>query len=168
MEDNRSRANLIGAFEAIEGDVGDLSSWEFINASDDDEEDRFSYSSEDLEVEESKDPIPFGSPSSDISMESLSDQLQHCHQITKALDVDDDAVIDESNGGECFDEDEDGDEDDDGFDGDEYDEYDDELVPRWASDKFGKQRMKKLGKRVNPKMNNSRKVPCYYYNRVWA
>ncbi|XAR59112.1 hypothetical protein NMG60_11014766 [Bertholletia excelsa] len=55
---------------------------------------------------------------------------------------------------------------DDGYDDDDGGGFDldDELVPRSVSDRFGRQRMRKLGKRAYPKMNKSRKLP-YYYSR---
>ncbi|GMJ03554.1 hypothetical protein HRI_004024600 [Hibiscus trionum] len=56
----------------------------------------------------------------------------------------------------------DGDDDDDDDD-DRYGcDLDDELIPRGLSGKFGRQRMRKLGKRVFAKMNNSKRSPFLY------
>ncbi|ESW03776.1 hypothetical protein PHAVU_011G041100 [Phaseolus vulgaris] len=54
------------------------------------------------------------------------------------------------------DDDEDDDEDDDGYG------LDDELVPWTVSNKFGRQRMRKLGKRVFSKMHSSKKSPYLF------
>lgn len=66
------------------------------------------------------------------------------------------------------------DENDDGGDGDveeeKFDDYggeydlDDELVPKNVIDRFGRQRIRKLGKRAFSKMNKAKKLP-YAYNR---
>ena len=51
-------------------------------------------------------------------------------------------------------------EDDDEDDGDDY--LDDELVPWDIGNKLGRQRMRKLGKRVSSKMNNSKRSPILF------
>lgn len=53
-------------------------------------------------------------------------------------------------------EEEDGDEDEDGYD------LDDELVPRSVRDKFGRQRIRKLGKRGFARMYNSKRSPYLF------
>ncbi|XP_047327442.1 zinc finger protein hangover-like [Impatiens glandulifera] len=67
-------------------------------------------------------------------------------------------VIDEED-----DVEEEGDEDGSMDESDEYD-LDDELVPMCVSDRFEKQRIRKIGKRAYPRMNKSKKMP-HYYNR---
>nr|GMD09841.1 protein shi related sequence 1 [Ipomoea batatas] len=70
--------------------VEDLSSWEFVNQSDDEDDDRYSFNEDDLDNDEShdeiamkrEDPFLLGSPSSDVSMESVSPP-----QISIPLDV---------------------------------------------------------------------------------
>lgn len=148
--------------------VDDLSeAWEFINSSDDDEEDdldNFSFTGEEEEEEKVDEdattdevvssgygpnnkqdgPSEFGSPSSDISMDTLSVQLLPNH----------DYGSDEINNDDC----DDSDDYDDGHD------LDDELVPWGLSDKFGRQRIRKLGKRAGPKMNKAKRL-AYRYNR---
>ncbi|XP_039064309.1 uncharacterized protein LOC120209331 [Hibiscus syriacus] len=57
-----------------------------------------------------------------------------------------------------YDQDDDDDGDDDGYGCD----LDDELVPRDLAGKFGRQRMRKLGKRAFAKMNNSKRSPFLY------
>ncbi|PWA95673.1 hypothetical protein CTI12_AA046860 [Artemisia annua] len=50
-------------------------------------------------------------------------------------------------------------------DEDDYDEdLDDELIPRWLNNKFERQRMRKLGKKVYPKMKKSKRM-VNQYNR---
>ncbi|CDO97006.1 unnamed protein product [Coffea canephora] len=149
--------------------VDDLSeAWEFVNAtsSDDDEEDLddFSFSEEEEEdatprevssgPSKEEGPLELGSPSSDISMDSFSAQLH--------LNHDDGRGVDHGDVGDEYDNyknDDDGDEYDDGYD------LDDELVPWGLSDKFGgRQRIRKLGKRVGPKLNKAKRL-AYRYNR---
>ncbi|KAL2328999.1 hypothetical protein Fmac_022426 [Flemingia macrophylla] len=57
---------------------------------------------------------------------------------------------------------EDDDEDDDADDADDGYGLDDELVPWNVSNKFGRQRMRKLGKRAFSKMHNSKKSPYLF------
>lgn len=72
------------------------------------------------------------------------------------------------NGGDgLYDEDENEDEsevEDDDDDDDEDLDLDDELVPKWLSNKFERQRMRKLGKRAYPKMKKSKRL-VNQYNR---
>ncbi|GFY89910.1 IBR domain containing protein [Actinidia rufa] len=144
-------------FEA-DGD-GNLSSWEIIDQSDD----------EDFSFDEDGDLYLLVSLSSDLSDRSSPHDL--IDQITDHdIDVRDveDVSIDEHCGYDDYNVDYDVvDDDDEEENGDEaYEEdVDDELVPRSVSDRFGGQRLRKLGKRACPKMNNPRKLPCYYYNR---
>ncbi|XP_058756782.1 nuclear polyadenylated RNA-binding protein 3-like [Vicia villosa] len=52
--------------------------------------------------------------------------------------------------------------DDDDEDDDDEDDLDDELVPWDIGNKLGRQRMRKLGKRVSSKMNNSKRSPYLF------
>ncbi|CAK8576599.1 unnamed protein product [Lathyrus sativus] len=54
------------------------------------------------------------------------------------------------------------DDDDDDEDDDDDDDLDDELVPWDIGNKLGRQRMRKLGKRVSSKMNNSKRSPYLF------
>ncbi|KAL3539015.1 hypothetical protein ACH5RR_002381 [Cinchona calisaya] len=138
--------------------VDDLSdTWEVINpsSSDDDEEDElddFSFTEEEEEgdataevsflLNKEEGPVEeFISPFPDNSIDSLE-------------------VADGNHDDEYDKKDEDGEDDD-----DEYDEgydLDDELMPWGLSNKFGKQRIKKLGKRACSKMNKSKRLVCRY------
>ncbi|KAL3383035.1 hypothetical protein AABB24_002499, partial [Solanum stoloniferum] len=146
----------------------ELSSWEFVNPSDDEQEDSYSFTDQtDDDVElmlKEDDPCEIGSPSSDISMKSEAesgspspvqtiDALVVCpvgfnhHDTSRDDDQEEDDEEEEEEEEEDYD----------------YD-LDDELVPNWLSDKLGRQRIRKLGKRACSKMNKSRKAP-YVFNR---
>ncbi|GFY94975.1 hypothetical protein Acr_10g0003600 [Actinidia rufa] len=150
-------------FEADGDGDGDLSSWEIIDQSDDED---FSFDDDDGDL------YLLESLSSDLSDRSsphdLIDQItNHENDVRDVEDVsidencgygDYNVDYDVENG---FDVDDDDEEEEEDY---EYD-VDDELVPRSVSDRFGGQRLRKLGKRAFPKMNSPRKLPCYYYNR---
>ncbi|CAN4112429.1 unnamed protein product [Withania somnifera] len=53
-------------------------------------------------------------------------------------------------------------EDEEEEDEDEDFDFDDGLVPNWLSDKFGRQRIRKLGKRAGSRMNKSKRGPCIF------
>ncbi|KAK4378306.1 hypothetical protein RND71_000168 [Anisodus tanguticus] len=131
----------------------DLSEWEFVNPSDDEHEDSYSFTDNDESMLKDDDPCEIGSPcevgspSSDISIESPPQV-----QLVGAL-IAYDVRVDSSNDDDMEEEEEDYD-----------DDLDDELVPNWLSDKFGRQRIRKLGKRANSRMNKSKKGP-YVFNR---
>lgn len=172
--------------------VEDLSTWEFIDLSDDDsvDLDNFSLSessdasflvenlSDDdvisgFKVEEDPD---LASPSSHISEQSLLPELLPPNLQNKGVSMygcDDhgrdelvkvQSHLDQDVGtvasGDCEYENYDDDDDEHGYE----DEYDDELVPLDVRNRFGRQRIRKLGKRANPKMNKSKKLP-YKYSR---
>ncbi|CAH9107087.1 unnamed protein product [Cuscuta epithymum] len=146
--------------------IEDLSSWEFVNQSDDEELDRYSFNEEDLdyqdEVAVNEDDHPFapGSPqSSDADAESESAPQIATNPIVIASIV---RLTPEYTYRDGYEEDEY--EDDEGDD----DEYDDELVPRRVSGKLGRQRMMKMGKRAaSPRMNTAKSLP-YYNNKPGA
>ncbi|XP_060168479.1 uncharacterized protein LOC132599217 [Lycium barbarum] len=130
----------------------DLSEWEFVNPSDDEQDDTYSFTDEPMLKQDDPitDPCEIGSPSSDISMDS---PLQV--ELVGAL-IAYDVRVDSSN--DDVEEEEEEEEED--YD----DDLDDELVPNWLSDKFGRQRIRKIGKRANSRMNKSKKGP-HVFNR---
>ncbi|KAJ0680615.1 hypothetical protein HanPI659440_Chr16g0626181 [Helianthus annuus] len=143
------------AFESVDVDFSDSDSdsWQVIDASDSDDG-NLSYGDVTTTDDEDDDVVPdvddllqhpFGSPLSDVSMQSAVEEIAHRLQI-----IDD---------GE--DDPEDADESDDNAD---EDDLDDELVPKWLNNKFERQRMRKLGKRAYPKMKKSKRL-AYMYNK---
>ncbi|KVH88979.1 nuclear polyadenylated RNA-binding protein 3-like [Cynara cardunculus var. scolymus] len=168
------------AFESIEFDVSDSDSWEVIDPSDSDDG-NFSYGDVTSDSDEVGADVgdrlqhPYGSPLSDISMQSLVDEISHhCQELKDACEIDhnhqvihdkaivkDDGMIDGED--DPYDED-DGEEDEDDDDDDDDSDLDDELVPKWVNNKFERQRMRKLGKRDYPKMKRSKRI-AYQYNR---
>ncbi|KAI7741016.1 hypothetical protein M8C21_020123, partial [Ambrosia artemisiifolia] len=172
-------------FESIDADVSDSDSWQVIDPSDSDDGENFSYGdvtttdddvSEDEQEEEVVSDVveqTYGSPCSDISMQSLVDEISHYYQEVKnacEIDhslhqtVDDVSVVKDSgliNGEDDPYEEDEKDDDDDEEEEDEED-LDDELVPKWLNNKFERQRMRKLGKRVYPKMKKSKRLVNQY------
>ncbi|XP_031126334.1 uncharacterized protein LOC116028684 [Ipomoea triloba] len=186
----RNARKVAGSWPAIDeyDFVEDLSSWEFVIPSDDDDDHEAYYSlnDEDLPLKvfiddgveigiepedivgetglKQDDSCLHGSPSSDVSMESPSPA-----QITVALDVAPVGLNDCTNDhGYVPDYDIDNEEEDyDEDDGYDYD-LDEELVPYCARNKVAKQqRMKKLSKMTCPKMSKLKSSP-YYCNRPGA
>ncbi|XP_028767907.1 uncharacterized protein LOC114725547 isoform X2 [Neltuma alba] len=158
-----------------------LSQWEFVNVLDSEEAHE-----EEEEDDADGDSAPqkrTGSWVSSISwsvspntgpIDGIRYHLPH-FVIPKLKDQPDDA--EDSNGDRCFDDVENeidgsqsGDGDADGYGGDDYEDtgdydgydLDDELVPWSVNTKFGRQRMRKLGKRAFSKMNNSKRSPYLY------
>ncbi|KAA8536058.1 hypothetical protein F0562_028536 [Nyssa sinensis] len=185
--DKACRASTDLIFEA---DDEDLSTWEIINPSDDDEdEDLFSFDEDDGDVYKDLDVDDggFGSLSSDLSTQSMSDHLNNDHFNDHDVRVDDgfgslssdlsaqsladhlkndhfsdhDARLDliEDESSDDHDEDDDYDEEEEGY----FDEYDlnDELVPKSVSDRFGGQRLRKLGKRAVLAAGNYVVIACF-------
>lgn len=156
--------------------VEDLSSWEFVIPSDDDDDhEAYSFNGEELEDDDVEIGIEpegtlgeiglkqdesylLGSPSSDVSMGSPSPS-----QITVLLDVASAGLTDYKNDYDIDNEEE---EEDEEYDDDDYD-LDEELVPYCARNKLVKQRMKKLSKMTCPRMNKPKRLP-YYYNKPGA
>ncbi|XP_022897527.1 uncharacterized protein LOC111411207 [Olea europaea var. sylvestris] len=142
--------NGVSGLETIDS-IDDLSSWEFVSPSQsDDEEELYSFDDVAYSAVESEqegptlDPHP---PSHDdtIFMESLSVSpppltlhVDFTHQVYH-----DDSEYDDENEGSGL---------------------DDELVPLKLKNRFGKQRIRKIGKRGGTRINKSKKV-SYYYNR---
>ncbi|XP_059448426.1 uncharacterized protein LOC132179685 [Corylus avellana] len=159
---------LIEDIDFVQVDEQGLSHWELVNASDADAD---SEKEEEQEQEEEgiEDSIgnEIGSLGSEISTPGyLNDAQIETHHVD-VLDFDGDVKYDygyygygDGDGGhgeEQYDED---DEDDDN--GDDGRDLDDELVPWAVSDKVGRQRMRKLGKRVFSKMNTSKRSPYLF------
>lgn len=169
--------------------VEDLSTWEFIDLSDDDcvDLDNFSLSessdssflvenlADDDVISEFKGEVDpdFASPSLHISKQSLLGEFLPPNPQNKGVGMygcddhgRDELVnvqkhLDQDVGaGDCEDENYDDDNDEHGYE----DEYDDELVPLDVRNRLGRQRIRKLGKRASPKMNKSKKLH-YKYNR---
>ncbi|XP_009788265.1 uncharacterized protein [Nicotiana sylvestris] len=162
--------------------IEDLSSWEFVNPSDDEQEDSYSFSDHTSDDESDElmskedDPCEIGSPPSPSHVQITGSLLvdpceigsDPCEigspsssphvQITGPLLVFNVRVDD---GHEEEDEEEEEEEEEEDYDG--YD-LDDELVPKWLRDKFGRQRIRKLGKRACSRMNKSKRGP-YIFNR---
>ncbi|KAI3675258.1 hypothetical protein L1987_84846 [Smallanthus sonchifolius] len=163
------------AFESFDVEFSDSDSWQVIDPSDSDDG-NFSYgdviTDDDDDDEDNDEAVPdvddllqhpYGSPASDISMQSLVDEItHHCQELNDACEIDHirqtigggDAVVDDGED-DSYDEAEDADDDSD---------LDDELVPKWLNNKFERQRMKKLGKRAYPKMKKSKRL-AYMYNK---
>ncbi|KAL6494801.1 hypothetical protein OROGR_031601 [Orobanche gracilis] len=168
--ERRGGSNPSGRYDDV-----DLSTWEFVNASQSDDEDLCSFDVDDVirgcdGVTCGDDPVSepvqdehegaraargFVSPCDVVSIQSMSvsppmtlpvEMTLNYHAYQPDGDIYDGDVHDANN-------------DDDG-DGD----YDDELMPWRLKDKFGKHRIKKLGKRGGPKLNKSKRMP-FNYNR---
>ncbi|KAL7002655.1 hypothetical protein U1Q18_003810 [Sarracenia purpurea var. burkii] len=152
----------------------DLSSWELVNRPEDEGHDD---EIQDVSYDEDEDLDSLQSISSDLSTRSSPrDFVDHANdpkvhvQDLKGVLIDEqfgfDHYNDQNEGQEkdVYDDDDNADDDYDGGGAYEND-LDDDLVPKSVSDRFGRQRLKKLGKRAYPKMNSSRKLPYYYYNR---
>ncbi|KAL7593621.1 nucleosome assembly protein 1;2 [Lactuca sativa] len=158
-------------FEAIDVYVSDSDSdsWEVVEPSDSDDG-NFSYgdvTSDDDEVVADVDDLlqqAYGSPSPDISLQSLVEEItHHCEEVKDAYEIDDlRHVIVEDDGridGAYDPYEEDADESEEEIDDDDdHDDLDDELVPKYLNNKFERQRMRKLGKRAYPKMKKSKRV----------
>ncbi|XP_076940894.1 uncharacterized protein LOC143610250 [Bidens hawaiensis] len=154
------------AFEPIYVDVSDSDSWQVIDPSDSDSGEDFSFDENEDGSSDSDDALQhrFGSPSSDISMQSLADEItHHCQELQYPYEINhnretiDDVTVTKDGEEDPYESDEDEEEDDD-LDLD----LDDELVPKWLNNKFERQRMRKLGKKVYPKMKKSKRLVCQY------
>lgn len=167
----------------------DLSAWELVNASQSDDEDLYSFDGDFVSTE--SDGV--SSESDDVIEAEAEIKLDHDEEEESAGQPSDLVTQDEiepiqalldtpptiyrfqttvshpyrDHGKRCYgcDDSDNDDEDDDDDDDDAAHDVDDELMPWKLKDKFGKQRMKKMGKRVGPKPSNSKKLPYYYHNR---
>jgi len=160
--------------------VEDLSSWELVEPSDDENEQDYSYDDDDEEI----DLYVFGALPSDLAAQSpAQDLVDHASgqedrvDLVKRVSVDEKCVYtvteaplnaklwlhpfvyDDYNDGNDEEEEEERYDDYEGY----YD-LDDELVPKNVIDRFGRQRIRKLGKRAFSKMNKAKRLP-YAYNR---
>ncbi|XP_022762298.1 uncharacterized protein LOC111308251 [Durio zibethinus] len=141
-------------FTEEEEDENDISNWEFINSSDSDADDVLSLS--DASWHSSLSSSPKDSPIPDL-IQDYDDDHHHQHHLDyePLRDGYGEPYIgdQEEDDGDDYDDNED---DADGYD------LDDELVPREMRGKFGRQRMRKLGKRAFAKMHTSKKSPFLY------
>ncbi|KAK7335210.1 hypothetical protein VNO80_26987 [Phaseolus coccineus] len=123
--------------------------WELVNVI---------YTEEEFDAFKSFDSCPNHAPIEEIRPLLLRESL-HNHEIDSESQVESGLEVRHYDYHQCHfphrDVD-DGDEDDDGYG------FDDELVPWMVSNKFGRQRMRKLGKRVFSKMHNSKKSPYLF------
>ncbi|XP_052192158.1 uncharacterized protein LOC127801258 [Diospyros lotus] len=150
----------------IEADNGDdLSSWEIVNSSsDDDAIEDYSYDDDDDDV------YVLESPSSDLSVQSPpfdhADLKVDHHRRPCEEDLGEHISIDEQFGYHGYGDYDDDGEEDENEEQEECDDdgLDDELVPKSVSDRFGRERLRKLGKRAYSKMNKSKRLP-YLSNR---
>ncbi|XP_073025330.1 uncharacterized protein [Primulina eburnea] len=143
-------------YEAVE----DLSAWELVSPSLSDDDDLYSFDGDDIisggdelqkdhkEEEDSRDVSHLDDV---ISMQllSVSPQPMVFFPVEDVMSLN---VYDDDGGGD--------DDDDDDDDGD----VDDELIPWKLKDRFGKQRIRKMGKRGGPNFSKSKRLP-HYHNR---
>ncbi|WCJ40919.1 hypothetical protein M5689_021817 [Euphorbia peplus] len=132
-------------------EANDFSFWEFVNQSDADSDTESLQSIENGFVSWYTFPPPTRSPPS-----SLSDLQIQTHELTHPPHALDPANFEDEDEEEEGMHEDDDDDDDDGYG------LDDELVPWNMSGKFGRERMRKLGKRFCSKMVNSKRNPYAY------
>ncbi|KAL0365565.1 UNVERIFIED_CONTAM: hypothetical protein Sangu_0654100 [Sesamum angustifolium] len=130
----------------------DLSTWEFVDASLSDDEDIYSFDGDDgiSEVDDATEEEPESKPVQ-VEDEDAGEPRDFASPDGRVSDDDDDDDDDDDSG------------DDDARDV-YHDDVDDELVPWKLKDRFGKQRIRKMGKRGGPKPYKSKRLP-YYHNR---
>ncbi|CAL5329029.1 unnamed protein product [Camellia sinensis] len=176
---NKKGATMADAWieDVFEANDDDLSSWELINQSDDENED-YSFDDDD---DDDDDLYVLESLSSDFSTQSpppdlIDHTIDHVREdfIVKHVSIDQQyeqdftkhVSIDQRYEYNDYENNNNNDDDNDDEEEEEEEDYDldDELVPKSVSDRFGRQRMRKLGKRAYPKMNKSKRLP-YYYSR---
>ncbi|XVF67781.1 hypothetical protein PTKIN_Ptkin10aG0149500 [Pterospermum kingtungense] len=159
----KPKSEVVVVFPTLKEDPeeNDLSYWEFINSiSDSDVDDVLSMS--DASWHSSLSSSPKDSSIHDLIPDHDGDDHDHDndhHQLDSELFHDgygEPYTGDQEEYIGDDDDEEEEEEEDDGYD------LDDELVPRALSGKFGRQRMRKLGKRAFAKMNTSKKSPFFY------
>ena len=151
-------------FEESDQELVGLSQWEFIDASDADSEEKHRHTdSEPREEPEDEDgigpngligPASFDSPIASPVPDSIGAHNRRRRRHTRLVRLLDLAFQTHLNY-ECLP----GHDDDDDDEGDDGYGLDDELVPWSVGDKFGRERMRKLGKRTFAKMQNSKRSP---------
>ncbi|KAM5548701.1 hypothetical protein ABKV19_000222 [Rosa sericea] len=147
-------------FEFLQFEDSDKDSlWEFIDLSDADSDDNHPHPNSDSEPPHPSEPIgPVTSLDSPIASPVADPIRAHTRRrqtrLVRLLDLPFQTPLN-------FDDRRGHDDDDVGGDEEEEDGYglDDELVPWSVSDKFGRERMRKLGKRTFAKMQNSKRSP---------
>ncbi|EYU37838.1 hypothetical protein MIMGU_mgv1a014517mg [Erythranthe guttata] len=138
-----SRANSGGSAPAGE----DLSAWEIVSAPQSDDEDLCSF-------EEEGEPCGFVTPADVISIRSLSVSppmtlpVEMAHVSVYRVEGKERRYYGEN---------------DDVSDDDDAHDVDDDLMPWKLKDKFGRQRIRKMGKRAVPNFNKAKSLP-YYHN----
>ncbi|KAM2053251.1 hypothetical protein ACFX1T_002913 [Malus domestica] len=164
-----SRANSMDEeFEFLEIEDGEellgLTHWEFIDASDADSEENHHHHRSDSEQTDKDEeanrfdrliigPASFSPSIPPPVADPIPAQRRRRPHLVRFVDVGLNLKL-RSDWDDGSDEDEGhGEEEEDGYG------LDDELVPWSVSDKFGRQRMRKLGKRMIPKTNNSKRSP---------
>lgn len=157
---------LIEDIDFVQVEEQGLSHWELVNASDADSEKEQEQEQEEEEIEDSI-GNEIGSLGSEISLPGYLNDAQIETPRVDLHDYGGDVKYDGGyygygygDGGHGEEQHEEEDEDDDN--GDDGSGLDDELVPWDVSDKVGRQRMRKLGKRVFSKMNNSKRSPYLF------
>ncbi|PIN12092.1 hypothetical protein CDL12_15292 [Handroanthus impetiginosus] len=168
----RGGSDFAEQYDAVDDD---LSTWEFVNPSQSDDEDLYSFDSDDV-TSEGGDVITDEPESKPVGEEEDDEEDAHEARGLGVLD----AVISiqslsvsppmtfpvEMTSNHVYHDDGEGYDDGDGDSDDVYDmdDVDDELVPWKLKNRFGKQRIRKMGKRSGPKLNKSKKMP-FYQNR---
>lgn len=150
---------VVEDLDFVQVDEQGLSHWEFVNASDADSE------KEESENEEREVDNSVGDEIGSLGFEPNEQIVTHHVDLDDDHDHQDVGVKYESGHyssgyGQQRDDEEEEEEEDDDDDGE--DDLDDELVPWDVSDKFGRQRLRKLGKRAFPKMYNSKRSPYLF------
>ncbi|KAK1423906.1 hypothetical protein QVD17_19216 [Tagetes erecta] len=148
------------SFESIDVDVSDSDSWQLIDSDDG----NFSYGDVTTTDDDDNDGVVsdvddlvqhrYASQSSNVSMQ--------CQEVKNAYEIDRSCrtIDDDNSGGLIAGEDDPYEE---GYEEEEDDlDLDDELVPKWLNNKFERQRMRKLGKKVYPKMKKSKRLVNQY------
>ncbi|XP_073028900.1 uncharacterized protein [Primulina eburnea] len=150
--------------------VEDLTAWELVTPSLSDDEDLYSFNSDDA-ISDCDDSIGGETEEDHNGEEDLRD-VSHLDDVIsmQSLSVSPQPVVcfpvEDVIGLHVYDDDDAGDEEEDGGmdDDDDDDDVDDELIPWKLKDRFGKQRIRKMGKRGGPKVSKSKRLP-HYHNR---
>ncbi|XP_073128282.1 uncharacterized protein [Henckelia pumila] len=135
--------------------IEDLAAWVLVSPSLSDDEDLYSFDSDgDDAIGGEHEEDPKKEHLDDVvymQTLSVSPQPVVCFPVEDVMGLhvydDDDFAVDEDDGGM-----------------DDDDDVDDELIPWKLKDRFGKQRIRKMGKRGGPKVSTSKRLP-HYHNR---
>lgn len=163
MANNGGGSSPIHRHDAVE----DLAVWELVTPSLSDDEDIYSFDSDDP-ISDGDDAIG-GEREEDHKVEEDPRDISHLDDVIsmQSLSVSPQPVVcfpvEDVVGLHVYDDDEE-EEEDGGMDDDDDDDVDDELIPWKLKDRFGKQRIRKMGKRGGPKVSKSKRLP-HYHNR---